>query len=254
MFLCILVLISQPLYSILDSGLQGIPIDVLNTWEIKTLDSGGCTGYWTSIRLDSEGNVHIVYRDDTDNQLIHISQDASGWQSEILDNSDCWFISMVLDSDDMPHVAYFDHTENEICYVHWDGAVWVTTPVESMIYTGDIYPRTDIELTADNTPHIVWFDTEHERLRYAVGTGSGWSLSTIDSVGNTGSHPSLCLDTSGRPHVSYWNFDSNSVKYAVLEDSSWQVQTVDTYIPGTTSTTTLILDSADIPHISYNFS
>ncbi len=46
-------------------------------WEIETLDSGGCTGYWTSIRLDSEENVHIVYMDDTfesgHDQVLQIS-------------------------------------------------------------------------------------------------------------------------------------------------------------------------------------
>ena len=77
-------------------------------WITEILDSTGETGYWTAIRLDSNGYLHIVYKDETDNALIHTWQTSSGWNSEIIDNCDASFIAMVLDSQDMPRISYWD--------------------------------------------------------------------------------------------------------------------------------------------------
>jgi len=65
MFLCILVLISQPLYSILDSGLQGIPIDVLSTWEIDYASDIQDIAfvsypYYLAIRSNGDGKIYLA--------------------------------------------------------------------------------------------------------------------------------------------------------------------------------------------------
>lgn len=222
---------------------------------MQTLDSPGCTGYWTSIDVDSQGYVHIVYRDETDNQLVHICQDGGGWQSEVVDACDCWFISMALDSEDQPRISYYEHTEGGIRYVYRDGSDWVTECVEPLSYTPGRYPRTDIELADDGTPHIVWYETDDLDLRYAVRTGGAWTLETVESSGDTGKNPSLSLDSSGNPHVAYWSPTGDAVRYAERVGGEWEVQTLAVNVwPNTTSYNTIVLDSQDRPHIAYNLS
>lgn len=65
MILSILVLISQPVYSILDSGLQGIPIDVLNTWEIDYASdiqdiAWIPDSYQLAIRSNGDGKIYLA--------------------------------------------------------------------------------------------------------------------------------------------------------------------------------------------------
>jgi len=65
MILSILVLISQPAYSLLDSGLQGIPIEVLNTWEIDyASDIQDVTWvsypYYLAIRSNGDGKIYLA--------------------------------------------------------------------------------------------------------------------------------------------------------------------------------------------------
>lgn len=69
-----LELVSRRSFAILLTALAVSAMASAAEWTVQTLDSQGCTGYWTSIDVDSQGYVHIVYRDDTDNRLVHIYQ------------------------------------------------------------------------------------------------------------------------------------------------------------------------------------
>ncbi len=228
---------------------------VSGDWEIETLDSQGVTGYWTAIRLDSLGAVHIVYRDDTDNQLVHIYQGASGWESDVISTCDCWFMSMVLDSTDMPSIAYYEHTLGEIRHVFWQNDHWETSTVSQLPYSGSPYPRTDIELDSEGIAHIVWCDTQDHDLFYAVKNPSGWDITAIEVAGYTGINPSLCLDSDDNPHVLYWNESMKAVMYAVYNGESWNIQILETSPTSFLfSYNTLVLDEEDVPHAAYEIS
>ncbi|MCD4707816.1 MAG: T9SS type A sorting domain-containing protein [Candidatus Sabulitectum sp.] len=219
-------------------------------WTIELLDSEGCTGYWSSIHMDSADQTHIVYRDDTANQLIHVFQNGTGWTSEVIATCDCWFISMVLDSSDKPHVSYWDNSTSEISYANWDGSCWVISVLETAGTSAYEYPRSDIELDSAGLPHVTWYDGIEGRLKYGSWTGSDWNIITVDSIGITGVDPSLSLDSNDNPHISYCNRTDSCLKYAFYNGSEWQQQTVDASgdVGGCTS---IFLDGNDNPRISY---
>jgi len=76
MFLCILVLISQPLHSILDSGLQSIPIVELNTWEIdyaSDIQDIACLYNSGNLAIRSNGDGKIYLADYQCNYLGEIA-------------------------------------------------------------------------------------------------------------------------------------------------------------------------------------
>ncbi|MCK5785995.1 MAG: T9SS type A sorting domain-containing protein [Candidatus Sabulitectum sp.] len=221
-------------------------------WIIETLDSEGVTGYWTSIRMDSEGQVHVVYRDDSANQLVHLFQDGAGWDSEVIITAECWFINMVLDSSDSPHVVYWDHATSEISYVHWNDSTWVVSALETTVPSNYQYPRVDIELDSAGSPHVAWYDGSESRLRYGSWTGSSWDIITVDSIGVTGVDPSLALDSIDNPHISYGNNTDGTLNYAFNNGTDWELQVVDNSgnVDGHTS---IALDVNGNPHISYYF-
>jgi hypothetical protein len=76
MFLCILVLISHPFQSILNSGIQGIPIDVIDTWEIDYASdiqdiAFMCNTNNLAIRSNGDGKIYLA--DDQCNYLGEIA-------------------------------------------------------------------------------------------------------------------------------------------------------------------------------------
>lgn len=76
MFLYILVLISNPLHSILNSGLQGIPIDVLITWEIdyaSDIQDIACLYNSGNLAIRSNGDGKIYLADSQCNYLGEIA-------------------------------------------------------------------------------------------------------------------------------------------------------------------------------------
>jgi len=221
-------------------------------WILETLDAQGTTGYWPAIRVDSQGLLQIVYRDESDNSLVYTWQDGGDWVSETIDTCDCLLISMVLDSQDKPRISYWNQTEEFICAVRWSGSSWITDSIASAEPYAYSWPQSDIEVDSLDRSHLVWYNGADSSLHYAVQEISGeWIQSIVDSSGNTGIYPSLRLDTGGSPGVSYCNRPEGNLLYAKLDERGWQVQVVDS-LCSYARYTSLELDNSGAPHILYH--
>jgi len=217
-------------------------------WIIETLDSQGVTGYWTSIRTGSDGLLHIVYRDDTDNALMHTWQSGGDWAYEVVDNCDCWFMAMVLDTLDIPRISYWDHSGERICHVHWNASAWVTDTLGFACQSGYDWPSSDIEIDSLGRSRVVWYDGSG--VNYAAQESTGiWSISVVDSVGNTGVRPSLSLDDQDIPHLAYGNIDNGHLYYASKQGEAWQIEVVD--FCEYADYTSIEMDSYGTPHVLY---
>ncbi len=77
-----------------------------------------------------------------------------------------------------------------------------------------------------------------------------WLRSVVEEEGAVGQYASLALTGSGSPCISYFSGnDDGSLRYACRNGSTWQAETVDSGSLGWS--TSLALDDADHPHISY---
>ncbi len=88
-----------------------------------------------------------------------------------------------------------------------------------------------------------------------------WITETVEATGFVGQYTSVALDTAGRPHISYYDATNADLKYARYVGSggncgpapyydTWQCVTVEA--TGSVGTyTSLALDQADVPRISY---
>jgi hypothetical protein len=238
-------------------------------WVIETVDQTDSVGRFSSLALDADGQPHISYYDDTNDDLKYAHYDGISWQIETVDGADVVgrFSSLALDATGRPHISYcrwmytpYEHSCVDLKYAYYDGATWQIETVE----TGSLplFPGwyTSIALDSAGWPHISYgafyctggspgvpFVCDPDTLKYARYDGTNWQIETVDSTGWTGIDTSLALDTLDRPHISYFNDSSNQLKYAYYDGTSWHIETVD----NANGYTSLALDSADRPHISY---
>jgi len=91
-------------------------------------------GWFTKIALDSDGNPHILYQDETTRTLKYAFWNQSYWYVETVDPAAYvgGDISFVLDSQNRPHISYFDYQANgSLKYAHTMGNVWNIQIIES---------------------------------------------------------------------------------------------------------------------------
>ncbi len=80
--------------------------------------------------------------------------------------------------------------------------------------------------------------------------GSVWEIETV--VGDSSIWNSLAMDSNGIPHITYRSQTSLSLKHAKLTESGWVVDIVDSRKMGGGGYSSIVLDSNDHPHISYD--
>jgi hypothetical protein len=123
-----------------------------------------------------------------------------------------------------------------------------------------------VALDSGGRPHIAYFDFHNGALKYAKKTSSGaWKIERIDAPPDVslsvGMGVSIVLDSSNRPHVSYYasvDAAGGDLRYAkriclfpgdVL--CLWVKETVDVGVFSVAGSTSIALDGAGTPHISY---
>ncbi len=162
--------------------------------------------------------------------------------------------SLALDAAGRPHISYNSYHDpwSILAYAWYDGAAWYTETVD--IHSGEYC---SLALSTDGHPHISYYDDWLYALKYAWYDGTAWYTTTVASgtVQYYAAYTSLALDGAGHPHISYLaNVGNGELHYASYDGVSWTIQTVDTDIGADTiqkSSTSLALDSAGYPHISY---
>lgn len=210
-------------------------------WDINTVDSIGDVGTWTSLALDATGNPHISYRDSTLGEccgdLKYAAFNGSSWNISTVDSTGNMgrHTSIAMDADGYPHISYWGN--NDLKYAAFNGSIWNINTVDSVV--GGL---TSIALDADGNAHISYQGSSG--LKYAAFNGSTWDIETIDSAGFW---TSIALNTDYNAHISYGGNDG--LKYAAWNGSTWDINTIDSTVNA--QYTSLALDAAGYPHISY---
>jgi hypothetical protein len=215
----------------------------------ESIDRPGCSGCFTSLVLDAQGNPHISYYDRFFNDLRYAYSDGSNWYAQTVD-TDGWvgiYSSLALDAKVYPHISYLDDFNNKLKYAQWNGSAWAVQTLDSI---GGIHSYTSLALDAKGYAHISYFDGANHNLKYASWNGSAWSFQIVDMSGFAGEYSSLKLDSNGYPHISYYDTSNGCLKYASWTGTNWTIQIVDS--KGNVGiSTSLTLDSQNNPRISY---
>ena len=217
-----------------DFGGRGMEYYGLNDsgdWVVEDVGTGPITyKYATSIAVDLQGNPHITYFDQNDNDLAIASRNASGWSISKVDTAGDTglFSHLQIDDEGRFHISYFQRGSTSSGVVKYatrgsDETNWEIREVDSLdqLTFGFVGARniTSLDLDSKGNPWIAYSD--EQKLKLAVWDGSGWQLQTVvDAESKTlGQLVSMKLDFQDQPHLTYFEVTNKGpleglIKYA----------------------------------------
>jgi hypothetical protein len=230
-------------------------------WEVGAVDPEGSNGYDSSVALEGEGRVHIVYSVTRPYSGLNYAYfEGKEWATEavIKDDHSGYYNSLALDSDGRPHVSLGGE---DLVYARRTESNW---EIQKVVSGGEFtrFVSTSLALDGQDRPHISYFCEFYEpeeygvkrvELKYAHWNGETWETSIVDPGGGDAWYKaaSLALDGEGAPHICYqWSFGGrNDLYYAHPGESGWLKEVVDS--DGDYLYPSLAIDRFGRPHISY---
>jgi len=237
------------------NGTAWVDVDGSGRESINVSNNDGYSGY-PSLCLDSSGNPHIAWKDDTsgNDEIYYLKW--NGWEWVDADGSGKELInisktseesrnpSLRLDSLGKPHIAWDNAGSGvyDIYYLEWNGWEWVdadgsgqesSNVSKSGVDSG--YPS--LYLDGLGNPHIAWFErvsVNNNDVYYLKWNGTEWvdadgSGKESKNVSNTNGNsrrPSLYLDSFGKSHIAWadstpGNYDIYYLHWNIAPTLSW---------------------------------
>ena len=238
------------------------PVHVLADpgWVVETVDRGeGDVGLYSSIAIDSNGNPHISYFDETCGTVKYARFTGTQWEMETIERVDYatmqgfgWIefhTSIALDSSDHPHISYnlafVNPSEGHLRYAEWTGSAWSIQTVDSRGSSG-YAEHSSLDLDSTDKPHISY--RGEGEIMYAHWTGSNWDIETVGP--ETPDSTSLVVDSEDNPHILYCDRDNNYLLYARKISDTWVTEAVDSDSDNEFSS--FDLDNYDNPHVVFS--
>ena len=209
-------------------------------WNITEVVSTECIDFsgYPSLAVDSAGNIHIAWEDETDYTGAGTDRDifykrwnssSSSWtiievvSTESTDNS--FYPSLAVDSTGNVHIAWSDYTNYagagtncDSFYKRWDASTssWTTTEVVSTESTADSW-LPSLAVDSAGHVHIAWSDgtayagsgTDRDIFyKRFDATSSSWTTTEVVSTESTSDSylPSLTVDSAGTVHIAWEDF------------------------------------------------
>ncbi len=205
-----------------------LPIEVIST------ESNGVSGC-SSIAVDSDGNVHVAWSDNTNYTNCGTDADifykfwnatSKSWNAtEVVSTEsteDSEMPSLAVDGKGNVHIVWYDLTdyadsgsEEDIFYKFWNATSksWNVTEVVSTESNGySLYPS----LTVDETGnvHVAWLDNTNYTncgtdadifYKFWNTTSKSWNATEVVSTESTlaSRYPTIAISTSGDVHIAW---------------------------------------------------
>ncbi|MGD8904829.1 MAG: hypothetical protein PVI67_14795, partial [Anaerolineae bacterium] len=221
-------------------------------WTIEAVDAGPWVGSFASLAIGDGGSLHVSYYDEPNADLRYALYAGPTWITDTVDSLGHvgQYTSLALDAFGNPRISYKDYTYDigKLRYAQLGDTGWMTETVHN--FSDDAGSYSSLAIDAADHPHIAYLDISGgEGLGYAYNDGV-WNYDTPDEVG-VGGHISLALADDLYPRISYYDSLADAVYYAELGlDATWTITRVST-LGGGGVYTSLALDAANQPHISY---
>ena len=228
------------------------------------IDSTGNVGEDTSIAIDSNGNRHISYYDETGSDLKYATDKTGSWVTVSVDTTG--FVgtdsSIAIDSNDAVHISYYDYTNSDLKYATCSSGCTIASNWDdvSVDTTGFVGTDSSIAIDSNDAVHISYYDYTNSDLKYATcssgcTTASNWDDVSVETTGVVGSFTSIAIDSNDAVHISYYDSTNRDLEYATCSSgcttaSNWITTSVET--TGVVGYyTSIAIDSTDAVHISY---
>lgn len=222
-------------------------------WAIQVVHPAMDAGDSFTMVLDGSDRIHLVYTAgwNGDKTLRYDRKTAQGWEyEEVHHTSTIGHARLVLDSSEAPHISLFDDQTDEFLYAWRSDNGWISETIDT---NGDLLGASSLALNSQDEPQLAYFAQASTHVfvpRYARWTTNGWITETLTSTiyAQIPSGISLGMDIANRPHVAY---GLNGLWYGWKDGSDWIIELVDDNYSSSGGKVSLVLDSSDHAHISY---
>ncbi len=207
------------------------------------------------LELDSFGYPHLAYYNDSSDNLVYRYYDGTQWLTGLQKFGFYNYISLELDAGDNPHITYYSTTSQVAAYTYYDGATWHDIQITPGQQSSGEFAA--LALTDGGLPVVVFNNPYAQNISIAKLVGSSFVITEVQHAAistDAFSFISLQLDENDYPHVSYcygaWVGGCSQLRYAANNGTTWSIETLDS-AQGPGYYSSLALDSAGYPHISY---
>ena len=184
-----------------------------SSWTTVTLDSSNTyVGCDSSIVIDSNGFVHVAYRNHNNMDMMISSNISGTWQKYTIDGGSGvgYHSAMDVDSNDDLHVVYASNAAaNAVYYADGiSGSAWSVSPQGSNRNTFSMF------IDQYDIVHISEYIGGSD-LGYSMMVPGGSRQSTaIDIVGDVGYENDIFVDDNNMIHIAYFDSSNKRLKYA----------------------------------------
>lgn len=172
---------------------------------------------------DSDGKLHISYRNIWDLNLKYATNSNGSFQVETVDPDKFTgrYNSIALDADDKPHIAYFDFVGGDLKYAEKTAGTWQR---ETAVSTGIVGSFPSIKIDQNGYAHISYKD-DGTTLYYATNKDGFWFYEPVAQSKNIST---LLIDSSEYVHLIYTG-DIGGLMHSSTNDlGQWIHSPVDT--------------------------
>jgi len=239
-------------------------------WNTEVIGQSAGT-FTTSVAIGPNGIPSITYGDGLYfGNMMFASKGDGRWDRTIVARGSMGdagqFSSLAFDRQGAPHIAYNDGQVLATLYYaskNLSTGEWKFSMIDDDgAYTGDAGYSPSLKIDASDHPHVAYISDDPWGLRYATTRdGTNWTVTKLDELdrynffSRTYTGVSLALDSRGYPHISYYNQTTSDNTRVELRYLSWNGNNWDREIVVMPSkrdfTTSLVIDSQDVPHIAY---
>jgi hypothetical protein len=212
------------------------------------------TGYFASLDIDSQDELHLGYFQDNYDMVWYSRTQGGKWLDPVQVTGGLgrgFHASFVLDSQEKPHFAYHSIETNRqtamLYYKYMRDSTWM-----GVFKNGDYkLTNTDISLAlgADDSPHFIFQENYANNMVYARFGDNGFTNQVIGSASPDCRSFPLVIDQRGDPHIAYMGGDGG-LTYATLGGDDWRWEVVDSNT-GAGWFSDLTLDADGKPHLAY---
>ena len=226
-----------------------------SNWENFTIDYSADVGKFSSVAVDSNGELHISYRDATNGHLKYASNAGGTWTNYPIDNGGGYigrYTSIDVDSNDNVHISYGNLNSWDLKYATNVAGSWSRSTIDDG-GTGQAGMYSSLEIDSNDLIHVSYWGRNSD-LKYAAKSASGgtWVDEIVEWGYITGEWTSIALDSNNEPFFSHVSETHDRVEIGYKSGGYWTTPTVDSGSSGEIDNgTSIAIDSNDAKHIVY---
>lgn len=220
-------------------GLKHAVADIsdISSWSLVTVDGDAGVGKHNSIAVDSNGNAHISYYDETNTALKYATNSSGSWAASVRDSGSSGdepgqYTSIKIATDNTVHISYYDSFSKNLKYINSNG--WQAQGFDT---TADSGEYSSLGLDSNGRVYIAYNAVAGDKriVRIITNVSGEWKSSDIFEVIDFTVDPPIMglatmspifIDTNNVVNLSYYGMDATTTKYflyyisGVLDDAT----------------------------------